>query len=260
MALWALAAGSALGSVLQARGASSAAKAQSKAAGKAADASLTATRETNALNERMYNETVARQDPWLKAGRQSLQRLMGLQDDVPQFQPGNFEASPGYQFRLQEGENAIQRMLARQGMTHSGAALKAANDYAQGTASSEYGNWWNREIDQHNANVGTSNALYNRAAGIAGVGQNAANTLSAAGQQTAGAIGATNMQNAANVGNALQAGGAARASGYQGVAGAFNNALGSVGNIAGMAQAGYLGANPGWGIKPTFNPYTGAAY
>lgn len=262
MALWALAGAAALGGLAQGIGASKSANASAKAAGKAADAQLTATRETNALNQEMYRQNVERQKPWVQAGRGALERLMpmGNPGAVPDFNPGGFEASPGYQFRLNEGADAMARLASARGMRLSGAAIKDANNYAQGQASSEYGNWWNRELDRHNARLSKSNALFNRNAAIAGVGQTATNALQSAGQATAGNIGSANMSGAANVGNALMQAGHARGSAYSGMANAFNNTLGSVGNIAGMAQAGYLGANPGWGITPTHNPYTGAAY
>lgn len=93
-----------------------------------------------------------------------------------------FEADPGYQFRLAEGQKA-QRMP---GMMLSGAQSKALTRYNQGFASNEFGNWYNRMRD------------------LTGVGQGAANTLTGVGMTTAGSVGSA-QQGAAN----------ARASGYQ---------------------------------------------
>lgn len=240
--MWQLALGAAVGGVAQAFGASKASSASAKAANQSAQTQLTATRETNALQRAMYDETVARQKPWIQAGKASLDRLMPLGNEhkVPSFEPGNFEASPGYQFRLEQGQKAMDAAASARGIRMSGTALKGANDYAQGMASQEYGNWWNRELDQHNADMNSSNTLFNRNAAIAGVGQTAVNALQAAGQNTAGAIGNANMTGAANAGNSLMQAGQARASGYTGMANAFNNTLGDFGTIYAMNKMGYL--------------------
>lgn len=107
-----------------------------------------------------------------------------------------FTASPGYQFRLAEGQKAGQNRFAARGGALSGNALKALSEYNQNMASSEYGNWWNQ------------------IAGLAGVGQASANTLAGVGQNMAG-----------NVGNYLQNAGNARASGVIGNAAVKRNAF-----------------------------------
>lgn len=140
----------------------------------------------------------------------------------------NFETSPGYQFRLGEGEKAIERGAAARGLNLSGATLKDLMRFNQGTASSEYGRWYARESD-----------AYNRLAGLAGAGQ-----VAASNQQTAG----TNFAGA--VGNNLMQMGRARASGYQGQANALNGAINNGFSIYGAAQGGMFGPNPGFGIKP----------
>jgi hypothetical protein len=55
-----------------------------------------------------------------------------------------FETSGGYQFRLDQGNQALSRMQAASGGRLSGAALKKAGEYNQGFASNEYNNWANR--------------------------------------------------------------------------------------------------------------------
>lgn len=54
-----------------------------------------------------------------------------------------FQASPGYQFRLQEGSNALDRSAASRGMSLSGAQTRAVQDYGQNIASNEFGNYTN---------------------------------------------------------------------------------------------------------------------
>jgi len=70
------------------------------------------------------------------------------------------ENAPGYQFRLQQGQNSIQNLLASRGGLKSGAAMKSLEEFAQGTASQEFGN-----------QVGYLQ-------GLAGIGQNAATAMS----------------------------------------------------------------------------------
>lgn len=96
---------------------------------------------------------------------------------TPEQRLAMFQTSPGYQFRLQQGQNSIQNLLASKGGLKSGAAMKALQEYAQGTASSEYGN-----------QIGYLTNLAN-------IGQNSANMLSNIEMQSGGA-GAAYVQQA----------------------------------------------------------------
>ncbi len=62
----------------------------------------------------------------------------------------NMYQDPGYQFRLGQGLQAAQNSAAGGGGLHSGRALKALNDYAQGQASQEFGASYNRFQDAQN--------------------------------------------------------------------------------------------------------------
>lgn len=75
------------------------------------------------------------------------------------FQPGDLTQDPGYQFRLQEGEQALQRRMASSGLGQSGAALKAAQEYGQGLADQTYNDAYQRWLSgnsqlQTTANMG----------------------------------------------------------------------------------------------------------
>jgi hypothetical protein len=88
------------------------------------------------------------------------------------FSLDDYVADPGYQFRLDEGNKAIERAQARRGNFLSGAAIKEANKYNSGQASQEYGNAYNRfNQDQ--------NTLYSRLSGLVNSGQGAANNSGA---------------------------------------------------------------------------------
>lgn len=120
-----------------------------------------------------------------------------------------FYKSPGYEFRLQEGVNALDRSAAARGKLNSGQQGKALMEYGQGIASAEFGNY------------------ANRLAALAGTGQ----TAVAQGGQFG-------MASAANQGNAMMNAGAARASGYAGMANAVNRGVENVMGLYGMGAFG----------------------
>ena len=126
--------------------------------------------------------------------------------DLPQWQ------DPGYQFRLQQGEGALQNSAAGTSGLVSGNSLRSLMDYGQNSASQEYQNAFNR----YNTN---QTNIYNRLSNIAGLGQTSAN-----------ASGQMGMTAAGNIGSAQMAGGAAQAAGYIGqgnaISGGINNAIG----------------------------------
>jgi|GEM_PF-540357 len=159
-----------------------------------------------------------------------------------------FEASPGYQFRLDEGNKAMERMASARGMRFSGAAAKDAMRFGQGIGSQEYGNFVGRETDQFNRSYGVYQDQMNAMRGLAGTGQNATQAQISAGNNYASGVSA----NAFNRGNA-------QAQGAIGVGNAFAGGINNMSNIYGMANSGYLGKNPGLGIKPAFNPFGGAS-
>jgi len=83
------------------------------------------------------------------------------------FSPGDLTKDPGYQFRLQQGQQALERSQAARGGMQSGAALKAAQEYGQGLADQTYGEAYQRWLQ------GQQNT-YGMLSGTAGRGQQAA--------------------------------------------------------------------------------------
>lgn len=167
---------------------------QSKAAGNAADKQADAARYSADIQKQMYDQTRQDQEPWRNAG---MAALGGLQD--PSFNK-TFGAEdmktldPGYDFRMQEGQKALERSAAARGGLQSGGTLKALTNYSQDYASNEFNNAFNR----FNTN---QNNRFNRLASIAGIGQTATGQTAQAGQ--AYATGAANTAvGAANAGAA----------------------------------------------------------
>lgn len=158
-----------------------------------------------------------------------------LQDFAYQdFDQKNWQ-DPGYDFRLAEGQKALERSAAARGGLKSGGTLKALTDYAQGMASQEYQNSYNRYDTDYRRAFDTFNAnktnLFNRLASMAGVGQQTATTLGSAGQRYASDVGNTSTTAAARAGDLNTDAAAARASGYVGSANAWNDYLSGLGGL-----------------------------
>ena len=207
-------AASVAGGAISASGARSAGRAQADAARQAAE-----------LDKEMYYDQVARQEPFRQAGlttQAELMRQMGLGGDpasqgygnlLRNFSDEDFQADPGYSFRLAEGLKAIDRTAAARGNMISGAAMKAAGRYGQDMASQEYQNAYGRFMGNKASN-------YNMLTGQQAVGQGASNSMN----QASG-------QYAQNAGDAYMNAGNARASGYVGAANAWSGALNNMSNM-----------------------------
>lgn len=156
-----------------------------KASNKAADAQLTASRESNQALMDMYQQNRADLAPWRDAGRNALGYLAALSGmgsggngvDQSTNQLQALMQSPGYQFRLAQGLQALDRSAAARGGLYSGATLKALSRYNQDYAANEYGAQWNR------------------LANLAGIGQQATNQTGSYGRDTAFGV-ASNAQRA----------------------------------------------------------------
>ncbi|WP_299942115.1 hypothetical protein [uncultured Microbulbifer sp.] len=105
----------------------------------------------------------------------------------------SFYQSPDYQFRLKEGEKAINRSAAARGGLLSGAALKDLNNYTQDVASTEYGNWYGRLAGLRSEGIGIANS---QAEIDMGVGDRVAQAQTgAAGARASGYMAKGNIKN-----------------------------------------------------------------
>ena len=125
---------------------------------------------------------------------------------------------PGYQFRLQQGMMTNQNAANQFGGLLGGNAMRGLQDYAQGAASQEYGNAFNRYQTQRGN-------IFNTLASIAGIGQ------SAQGQANQAAQNFVNNQTALTTGA-----GAAQAAGKIGQANAISNGLQGAGSSYALSQ------------------------
>ena len=106
---------------------------------------------------------------------------------------------PGYQFRLQQGQKALETSASARGGLLGGAAEKAAMQYGQGFASNEYQNSWNRLMQQRQQQ-------YGMLSGLAGMGEQAGGMLTNAAMTGAGMMTNANMTGAGLLTNAGIAG------------------------------------------------------
>jgi hypothetical protein len=229
------------GAIAGVTGAAISAYGANKAAGKQADA---ANRATDIQNDQ-WQQTQSNMKPYLDLGTSSISPLLkamgytttqnpdgsysisGVDTSNPLMQrfaaptAAEAEATPGYQFTLQQGLKATQNSAASRGLGTSGAALKGASTYATGLADSTYNDVYNRALNTYKTNYGAASDGAARLQGIVSNGQNAA-----------GGLGALGAQTASNIGNTITSGANAQAAGTIGGANALTSALGGIGNNA----------------------------
>jgi len=201
---------------------------------KAADEQKKASKKAAKLQKQALAQQLALTKPYVEAGTNALaeyQKMAPYED----FGMKQFEADPGYNFRMAEGMKALERSAAARGLLQSGGTLKGIQQYGQNLASSEYENAFSRYLTQREARMDPYRYLSGQGQAAA-VGQ-AANV---------GSTGAALADIAAQRGN-VQAAQAA------GTAGAFGNALGSVAQGIGSYYANQPYMNYLSSITPTYN-------
>lgn len=184
----------------------------SNGAGQAGGAAGAAGNQAWQRGEQSAAEARAAASPWTAGGQHAADQLLKLyglghfvnapggmggvavdpstaqQDQTDAF--GAFKTSPGYNFRLQQGVNALDRSAAAKGALLSGAQGRALSDYGQNTGSAEFGNY----VGELNTMSGTGASSANAANNAAVSAQNTGNTLG-----FNGAMGqASSYSNAAN--------------------------------------------------------------
>jgi hypothetical protein len=189
---------------------------------KAAGAQRRAAKQAAVTAKDTLGTQTAIQAPYTAAGTagvNELGRQLGVMGDAGSagygslatpFSATDFTADPGYGFRLAEGQKALERSAAARGNLLSGATMKGTERFAQGLASDEYQNAFNRYTAERDAR-------YGKLLGLTNIGANAANTMTGATGVAGGNI--ANMQGAA---------GEATASGYVGATNAINSGISNV--------------------------------
>jgi len=195
-------------------------RSQAKAADKAAAAQTKATKATIAQQERALERQIGLQEPFRQTGVNALADYATASQYTPFGMP-QFEADPGYQFRMSEGMKALERSAASRGILQSGGTLKDITRFGQDVASQEYQNAFQRYLAERQQRL---QPLEYRI----GLGQAAASGQAAN-------VGST----AQNVGGLTTSLGNIQSAGIMGRSNAFTNTLGSIAGLASDAAGAY---------------------
>jgi hypothetical protein len=162
---------------------------QSNAASNAVDAQARGTEAAIAEQRRQFDLQRSDGTPYREAGVNALSQFQTL-NNTPTT-AADVMQDPGYQFGIDQGQQAIDRKVAAMGGRVSGQAIKAAARFGTNYASTGY-----TAADQRR------NDRLNRLAALAGIGQSATNASAAAGTSMANNIGGlvTGQGNAAGGG------------------------------------------------------------
>jgi hypothetical protein len=93
--------------------------------------------------------------PYIDAGTGSLNDLRSLASaPAPKFSfnAQDYQQDPGYQFTLQQGQDAIQRAAASKGKLFSGSTLKSLANYTTGTSNQYFNDAFQRANTTFNTN------------------------------------------------------------------------------------------------------------
>lgn len=255
---------------------------QANAATSAAQTQANAANQAAQIQQQEFNTTTANEAPYLQAGNTSLNALMtqlGLgpggtgtgpltqsftpyQAPAPfNFNPQNLQNTPGYQFQLQQGEQAITDQASAVGGVGGGNTLKALTTFGQGLAGTEYQNAYTNALNAYNTNSANSyQAWLANQQGQQNVQQtNFGNlqTLAGSGQNAAAKLGALGASAASSIGDDITSGAAATAAGTVGAASANASGLSGVTNSLSGLSSNYLLQSLLSGGGASSDPYLG---
>jgi hypothetical protein len=212
------------------------------AASSAADTQASAANHATDIQQQNLQQTQQNLQPYMQGGlgaQRSLSNMLGIGDATDAGTYGSltkpFDAAefakyqdPGYQFQLQQGQQALQNSQASKDGVLSGAAMKGMIGFNQGMAQNAYQGAYSRYMSQNDA-------TYSRLKDLLGIGENAA-----------AGFGNTSANATQSIGNTIMGGANAQAAGQVGVAnaisGGVNNAAGYYA-LSGMAKP----PSPGYG-------------
>ena len=209
--------------------------------------------QTNAVDAQktaLSNVTAAEQ-PYQTLGSTSANHLADLVSSgftAPTLQQA--EQTPGYQFTLGQGIDAIDKSAAANGNLFSGTTGKALTDYATGLASTTYQQDYQNALNSYLANYQTLMGGTN--AGLTSTGQ-----LTGANLTTAGNTANIDLSSADMIAKQINNAAAARASGYLGKNQAYQSMLGTAG---GMGNSIFEGLQGGGGFSDVMSSLAGGGF
>ena len=164
----------------------------SSASKSAASKQAAAAQAATDLQRQEFQQTQANMQPWMQAGGNALaqwQKAMGI-GGTGQMDPSVLTSSPGYQFQMGQGTQAVNNAASAHGGVNSGNTLKALTQYGQGLANNTWQQYLQQLQGMSNTGLNAAGSLGNFGAGYA---SNAGNTMMAgANASAAGTMGSAN--------------------------------------------------------------------
>jgi hypothetical protein len=224
---------------------------QASAASNAADMQYRATQDAAAQQRAMFDIQNAQQAPYREAGYGALSKISGMLPQLTELPAGykpftaadlQSNLAPNYEFMKQQGLGATQQAMnvGGGGSNVQRAGTKFAEDYASNAYQNALDNYMKQQTQSFNQQQTGLGNVYNRLAGIAGIGQTATGQTSNLAQSTAANIGQLGIGGASALGAGQIGAANAQAGGYQGI--------GNAATLAGLLRP-----------QATSNPYANAA-
>lgn len=151
---------------------------QIAAANRARDLSLNELNQGLKQTTGLYDTAEGYLQPYQEAGQQGMQTYLGSLglggEDGREQAVNAFQTGPGYEFAMDQGEQAALRAASAGGMLASGNTLMALNRFGQGLANQEYGNWQDRLAGLGQQGMQASGAMANNRMRLGDIGMNVA--------------------------------------------------------------------------------------
>jgi hypothetical protein len=181
-----------IGAGVSAAGAIGGSLISSSASKSAANTQAAAAETATQASENEAAQTQATLAPFVASGANATNQLAAdLSGANPTGELTQLQNTPGYNFALQQGEEATQNSYAPRGLAGSGAAEKGAINYAEGLAENTYQTNLLNPL-QFVANQGENAAAQTGALGTQNVANANATTVGAGNALAAGTVGSAN--------------------------------------------------------------------
>ncbi len=223
----------------------------SSAAKKASQQQVAADQLAIDEQRRQFDTTQKNFAPFLQGGQSSMADLMkafqsgkfgpGSTGPVPQFTKEfmaptlqQAEQNPGYQFALQQGQKGINQAAASTGGAISGGTLRAADQFANSLATTNYQQVFNNALSTYGTGLDAYKAqLAGYGASLAGQEQEFGQLVTPIqiGAGAAGTVGQFGANAAGNIGQLLQGIGTSQAAGTVGSTNAITSGVSNVSNL-----------------------------
>ena len=224
---------------------------QASAASQAANQQYQATQDAAAQQRAMFDIQNAQQAPYREAGYGALSKISGMLPQLTELPAGykpftaadlQTNLAPNYEFMKGQGLGATRQALnvGGGGSNVERGGIKFAEDYASNAYQNALDNYMKQQTQSFNQQQTGLGNVYNRLAGIAGIGQTATGQTSNLAQSTAANIGQLGIGGASALGAGQIGAANAMAGGYQGI--------GNAATLAGLLRP-----------QATSNPYANAA-